>query len=126
MLARGPGASCFYVIIRLIISVCFASRLPNLSIAGSLNTVGLQGNLLNDTALIGVLANTKQTAEEVNERLAGASATNRKLTEACEVRAVVSIHTSGSSEAPHNAAGLDAVAFMYIPGTCAVCKRASE
>ena len=46
----------------------------------------LQGNLLDDTALISVLANTKQTAEEVNERLAGASATNRKLTEACEVR----------------------------------------
>ena len=45
----------------------------------------LQGNLLDDTALIGVLANTKQTAEEVNERLAGANATNRKLTEACEV-----------------------------------------
>ena len=45
----------------------------------------VQGNLLDDTALVGVLANTKQTAEEVNERLAGASATNRKLTEACEV-----------------------------------------
>ena len=44
----------------------------------------LQGNLLDDTELISVLANTKKTAEDVNERLAGASATNCKLTEACE------------------------------------------
>lgn len=44
----------------------------------------MQGNLLDDTELITVLANTKQTAEDVNERLAGASATNLKLTEACE------------------------------------------
>ena len=44
----------------------------------------LQGNLLDDTELIDVLAVTKQTAGEVNERLTGASETNKKINEACE------------------------------------------
>lgn len=44
----------------------------------------LQGNLLDDTELIDVLAITKQTAGEVNERLTGASETNKKINEACE------------------------------------------
>lgn len=44
----------------------------------------LQGNLLDDTELIDVLAVTKQTAGEVNERLIGASETNKKINEACE------------------------------------------
>ena len=43
-----------------------------------------QGNLLDDTELIDVLAVTKQTAQEVNERLVGASETNKKINEACE------------------------------------------
>ncbi|DBA69380.1 TPA: Dynein gamma chain, flagellar outer arm [Trebouxia sp. C0005] len=43
-----------------------------------------QGNLLDDTELIDVLAVTKQTAGEVNERLTGASETNKKINEACE------------------------------------------
>ena len=42
------------------------------------------GNLLDDTELIDVLAITKRTAQEVNERLATASDTNKKITEACE------------------------------------------
>jgi dynein heavy chain len=42
------------------------------------------GNLLDDTELIDVLAVTKRTAQEVNERLATASDTNKKITEACE------------------------------------------
>jgi len=42
------------------------------------------GNLLDDTELIDVLAITKQTAAEVNEKLANASETNTKITEACE------------------------------------------
>ncbi|KAK9865923.1 hypothetical protein WJX84_001850 [Apatococcus fuscideae] len=42
------------------------------------------GNLLDDTELIDVLAVTKQTAQEVNERLVGASETNKKINEACE------------------------------------------
>jgi dynein heavy chain len=42
------------------------------------------GNLLDDTELIDVLAVTKRTAQEVNERLATASETNKKITEACE------------------------------------------
>lgn len=44
----------------------------------------VQGNLLDDTELIDVLAITKQTAGEVNERLIGASETNKKINEACE------------------------------------------
>ena len=44
----------------------------------------MQGNLLDDTELIDVLAVTKQTAGEVNERLTGASETNKKINEACE------------------------------------------
>ncbi len=44
----------------------------------------VQGNLLDDTELIDVLAVTKQTAQEVNERLVGASETNKKINEACE------------------------------------------
>lgn len=43
-----------------------------------------QGNLLDDTELIDVLAKTKKTAQEVNERLQNASETNKKITEACE------------------------------------------
>jgi dynein heavy chain len=42
------------------------------------------GNLLDDTELIDVLAVTKQTAQDVNEKLANATETNRKITEACE------------------------------------------
>jgi dynein heavy chain len=42
------------------------------------------GNLLDDTELIDVLAVTKRTAQEVNEKLATASDTNKKITEACE------------------------------------------
>lgn len=42
------------------------------------------GNLLDDTELIDVLAVTKRTAQEVNERLTTASETNKKITEACE------------------------------------------
>jgi len=42
------------------------------------------GNLLDDTELIDVLAVTKQTAQDVNEKLANASETNAKITEACE------------------------------------------
>ena len=43
-----------------------------------------QGNLLDDVELIEVLNNTKITAQEVNEKLANASETNAKITEACE------------------------------------------
>ncbi|KAK9841874.1 hypothetical protein WJX81_008571 [Elliptochloris bilobata] len=43
-----------------------------------------QGNLLDDTELVGVLASTKATAGEVNERLAGASEANRRISDACE------------------------------------------
>ena len=42
------------------------------------------GNLLDDVELIDVLNNTKRTAQEVNEKLAVASETNAKITEACE------------------------------------------
>jgi len=42
------------------------------------------GNLLDDTELIDVLNVTKQTAQDVNEKLANASETNKKITEACE------------------------------------------
>ena len=43
-----------------------------------------QGNLLDDTELIDVLAITKQTAQEVTEKLNNASETNRKINDACE------------------------------------------
>jgi len=43
-----------------------------------------QGNLLDDTELIDVLAVTKQTAGEVAEKLSNASETNKKINEACE------------------------------------------
>lgn len=43
-----------------------------------------QGNLLDDTELIDVLAVTKQTAQDVAEKLANASDTNKKINEACE------------------------------------------
>jgi dynein heavy chain len=42
------------------------------------------GNLLDDTELIDVLAVTKQTAQDVNEKLIVAAETNAKITEACE------------------------------------------
>lgn len=42
------------------------------------------GNLLDDTELIDVLAVTKQTAQDVADRLANASETNAKINEACE------------------------------------------
>jgi dynein heavy chain, axonemal len=44
----------------------------------------MQGNLLDDTELIDVLATTKQTSQDVAERLANASETNSKINEACE------------------------------------------
>lgn len=44
----------------------------------------VQGNLLDDTELIDVLATTKHTAQEVAEKLNNASETNSKITEACE------------------------------------------
>ncbi|CAL8466541.1 g6077 [Coccomyxa elongata] len=43
-----------------------------------------QGNLLDDTELIGVLAVTKATAAQVNQKLAGASEARRRISEACE------------------------------------------
>jgi predicted sugar kinase len=43
-----------------------------------------QGNLLDDTELIDVLAVTKQTAQDVSDKLANASETNKKINEACE------------------------------------------
>ncbi|KAI3432720.1 hypothetical protein D9Q98_004263 [Chlorella vulgaris] len=43
-----------------------------------------RGNLLDDTGLVEILAVTKQTAQEVNERLQTASETRRKINEACE------------------------------------------
>lgn len=42
------------------------------------------GNLLDDTELIDVLAVTKQTAQDVSEKLQNASETNKKINEACE------------------------------------------
>ena len=44
----------------------------------------MQGNLLDDTELIGVLAVTKSTAAQVNQKLQGASETRRRISEACE------------------------------------------
>lgn len=44
----------------------------------------MQGNLLDDTELIGVLAVTKATAAQVNAKLAGASEARRRIGEACE------------------------------------------
>lgn len=44
----------------------------------------LQGNLLDDTELIQVLANTKATAAEVGDKLAGAHDTERQIRLACE------------------------------------------
>ena len=46
--------------------------------------MGVQGNLLEDTELIEVLAVTKATAAEVAEKLAGASETEKKIRDACE------------------------------------------
>jgi len=43
-----------------------------------------QGNLLDDTELIQVLATTKATAAEVTEKLAGANETDRQIRMACE------------------------------------------
>ena len=42
------------------------------------------GNLLDDSELVGILAVTKQTAQDVMERLAVASETRLKITAACE------------------------------------------
>jgi dynein heavy chain len=42
------------------------------------------GNLLDDTELIDVLSDTKQVSQEVNQKLANASESNKKITEACE------------------------------------------
>ncbi len=44
----------------------------------------VQGNLLDDTELIDVLAVTKQTAQDVSDKLANASETNAKINGACE------------------------------------------
>ena len=44
----------------------------------------MQGNLLEDTEHIEVLAITKATAAEVAEKLAGASETEKKIRDACE------------------------------------------
>ena len=44
----------------------------------------MQGNLLDDTELIDVLATTKQTSQDVAEKLDNASETNSKINEACE------------------------------------------
>lgn len=44
----------------------------------------IQGNLLDDGELIGVLAATKATEEEITEKLAITSETRIKITEACE------------------------------------------
>ena len=44
----------------------------------------VQGNLLDDTDLIDVLAVTKRTAAEVSEKLTGASETDRQIRIACE------------------------------------------
>ena len=44
----------------------------------------MQGNLLDDTELIQVLATTKATAAEVTEKLAGANETDRQIRMACE------------------------------------------
>jgi dynein heavy chain, axonemal len=44
----------------------------------------MQGNLLDDTELIDVLGTTKQTSQDVAEKLASASETNSKINEACE------------------------------------------
>lgn len=63
----------------LLVSGCTCSQLQRVQIS-----LHLQGNLLDDTELIDVLAVTKQTAGEVNERLTGASETNKKINEACE------------------------------------------
>ena len=46
--------------------------------------LALQGNLLDDTELIGVLAVTKSTAAQVNQKLLGASEARRRISEACE------------------------------------------
>lgn len=54
-------------------TLCCAYRLSN-----------SQGNLLDDTQLIDVLAVTKQTAQDVSDKLANASETNNKINEACE------------------------------------------
>lgn len=44
----------------------------------------MQGNLLDDTELVQVLAVTKATAAEVTEKLAGANETDRQIRMACE------------------------------------------
>lgn len=49
----------------------------------------MQGNLLDDSELIGVLAATKATQGEITEKLGVASDTRVKLTEACEEYRVV-------------------------------------
>ena len=44
----------------------------------------MQGNLLDDTELIGVLAVTKLTVWQVNQKLQGASDATQRISEACE------------------------------------------
>ncbi len=44
----------------------------------------MQGNLLDDTELIGVLAVTKSAVAQVNQKLQGASDTTEHIREACE------------------------------------------
>ena len=65
-------------------SSCVALVRASLRMQSETSLLHLQGNLLDDTELIDVLAVTKQTAGEVNERLTGASETNKKINEACE------------------------------------------
>lgn len=56
----------------------------------------LQGNLLDDIELIGVLSATKTTGEEITEKLAIASDTRIKITEACEEYRIVAKRATDS------------------------------
>ena len=49
----------------------------------------MQGNLLDDSELVEVLAATKATGEEITDKLTVASETRAKITEACEEYRVV-------------------------------------
>lgn len=61
---------------------CILSTVTTLLLSHRLSNS--QGNLLDDTELIDVLAVTKQTAQDVSDKLANASETNKKINEACE------------------------------------------